>query len=199
MGTLFPVLFIALCRSIFLQGYHFFSAWQTLAFLVVQNMGDGFFWLLYVWGKKMSFFWSYLFEFIYLFSWARQAWCQVWVFWCLPPHRSLAALNFWVASYGISFPWPGIEPGLPALKVQCLSCWTTRDAVCLSYLNTYFYWAWILSWLFFSVLKYYSTIFLRNLLPSLIYFFQHNVSFVRPFVCSQFLLILGASLECTLV
>ena len=53
--------------------------------------------------------------------------------------------SVWTLSYSMSalVPWPGIEPGSPALGVQSLSHWTTRESLWRSSLICSFPFPWV--------------------------------------------------------
>ena len=48
---------------------------------------------------------------------------------------SLQHTGFFSCSMWDLFPWPGLEPGLPALWMQNLSHWTTREVPSLTFLD----------------------------------------------------------------
>ena len=60
-----------------------------------------------------------------------------WSMWDL--QSSLQHTGFFSCSMWDLFPWPGLEPGPPALWVQSLSHWTTREVPMLFTLNCLIY------------------------------------------------------------
>ena len=58
----------------------------------------------------------------YLFIWLHQVLAAAW---------GIFSWGMQTLSCGLwdLVPWPGIEPGTPALAAQCLSYWTTREVL----------------------------------------------------------------------